>query len=101
MWHRTLSTAMLLGLLAAPNATGEELTLAGAMARARSNAREVAAARARADASAQRLQQAKAHRLPRISAQEIWMRTDSPADAFGLVLNQERFSLAEFARSNS
>lgn len=100
MWHRTLPTAMLLGLLAAPSATGEELTLADAMARARSDAREVAAAQARAEAGAERLRQARAHRLPQLSLQEVWMRTDSPADAFGLLLNQERFSLADFAAGN-
>ena len=97
MWHRMLPTATLLGLLAAPPAVAEDLTLANAMARARAGAREVVAARARAEVGAQRLREARAHRLPRISLQEVWMRTDSPADAFGLLLNQERFSLADFA----
>jgi outer membrane protein TolC len=74
----------------------ERISLAAAMDRARSSAREVAAAWARADASARRLEQAKSYRLPRLRLEESWMRTDSPADVFGLQLQQERFSFAEF-----
>jgi outer membrane protein TolC len=67
------------------------------MARARKQAREVTAAQARAEAGSQRVRQARAFRLPSVSLQEVWVRTDSPAEAFGLVLNQERFSLQDFA----
>lgn len=91
-----LASAFLL-LLGWPAAEGEELGLAGAMARARTHAREVTAASARAEASERRARAASSHRLPRVSLQEIWLRTDSPAEAFGLLLNQERFSLVEFA----
>jgi outer membrane protein TolC len=75
---------------------GEELSLATAMARARAGAWEVAAARARAEAGAQRLDQARSFRRPRLRLEEVWMRTDSPADVFGLQLQQERFSFADF-----
>ena len=97
MIHRILLAAALLWLPSTAQAGASELSLAGAMARAREQAREVTAARARIEASAQSERQARAYRLPKLSLQEIWIRTDSPAEAFGLLLNQERFSLAEFA----
>ena len=58
------------------------------------------AAAARVDAGAQRLRQARAERLPKLVAQEVWMRTDSPAEAFALQLNQERFSFPAFVASD-
>ncbi|MCB1056338.1 MAG: TolC family protein [Acidobacteria bacterium] len=82
--------------LAARAAGADPLTLEQAMARAREQSREVLAASARADAGAARLRQAKGHRLPQVSLEEIWMHTDSPAEAFALQLNQERFSFADF-----
>jgi outer membrane protein len=87
-------------LLTALPAAAEQLSLAAAMARARSDAREVAAARARADAGGRRLEQARSYRLPRLRLEEIWLRTDSPADVFGLQLQQERFSFAGFVASD-
>lgn len=89
--------AALLGAALPLRVQAEELDLARAMARARAQAREVTAALARRQASAQRVRQAEAYRLPKVTVQQIWMRTDSPADAFGSLLNQERFSLEEFA----
>ena len=97
MSPRSVLVAALLCFLPSPLAEGEELDLKGAMARAREQAREVTAVRARVQASSQRVRQARAIRLPKVSLHEIWMRTDSPADSFGLLLNQERFSLPEFA----
>lgn len=97
MIRRLLIAATLAGVLFPPRAGGEELDLAAAMARARAQANEVVAAQARAEAGASRLRMAKAFRLPKVRLQEIWIRSDSPAEAFGLLLNQERFSLPEFA----
>ncbi len=94
---RTLLALFLLCLPTPSGAESERIDLAGAMARARGEAREVAAAHARARAGDERVRQAEAFRLPKVSAQEIWVRTDSPADAFGLLLNQEIFSLPDFA----
>jgi len=74
----------------------QELSLREAMARARTNARQVASAESRLAASRQALSEAKAYRLPRLQLQEVWLRTDSPAEAFALQLNQERFSFADF-----
>jgi outer membrane protein len=90
----TLFVALLLA--GAPGATAEHLTLASALATAREHAREATAARDRADATNERLGQAKGSRLPALSVYEIWIRTDSPAEAFALKLNQARFSFADF-----
>lgn len=98
---RVLALALGAGLLAgaarsAAQPLQEPLALDAAMARARSGAFETAAAEARRLGGAQRLREARGHRLPTVSLQEIWIRTDSPADAFGLTLNQERFSFPDF-----
>jgi outer membrane protein TolC len=77
-------------------AAAGELTLAAAMAQARQRGYEVAAADARVEAARQQERQAAARRLPVVRLQEIWMRTDSPAEAFALTLNQERFSFPDF-----
>jgi outer membrane protein TolC len=95
----SLAFGLALGLLAS-NAGAEELTLAHAMALARGEAREVAAAQARAEAAGARLEEARGHRLPTVSLQEVGIRTDSPAEAFALTLNQERFSFAAFAAAD-
>lgn len=83
--------------LALPSHVGaEEIDLAAAMTRARSEARPVAAARSRLEASESRLRQARGARLPSVKVEETWISTDSPADAFGLLLNQKRFSFTDF-----
>lgn len=102
----TTPTAILAALLtvllaAAPAAAAEvpdggSLDLARAMATARDRAREVAAAEARHAASLERVDEARGYRWPTVRLQEIWMRTDSPAEAFALTLNQERFSFPAF-----
>ncbi|HVS13079.1 MAG TPA: TolC family protein [Thermoanaerobaculia bacterium] len=94
--RRSTVATTVLGLLAAGAFAAEQLSLAEAMARARQDARGVAAAGARAEASQHQAREARAFRLPRVQLQETWIRTDSPADVFGLQLNQERFSFPEF-----
>jgi outer membrane protein TolC len=90
-----IASCALLALVA--RSSGAELVdLAGAMARARSAAREVAAAEARHDAAEARVRVARSHRLPQLRLSETWIRTDSPSQAFGLQLEQERFSFPEF-----
>lgn len=93
--HRAITTWICALALAAP-LHAEKLSLRQAMSLARQQAHEVAAAEARSAASQEQLRQARAYRLPRLQVQEIWMRTDSPAEAFALQLNQERFSFADF-----
>lgn len=94
----TLALLLLVGGGAAAGAAGAErpVDLASVMRQAREQAREVAAAKARQDAAAARAAEAKAYRLPQLRLQEIFARTDSPAEAFAFQLNQERFSFPEF-----
>ena len=82
--------------VAAAGVVAEPLSLRDAMQMARNSGRTVAAARARQSAAEARLDQAKGFRLPSVSLEEMFIRTDSPADAFALKLNQERFSFADF-----
>ncbi|MCL4838420.1 MAG: TolC family protein, partial [Thermoanaerobaculia bacterium] len=94
----TLALSLLLGGGAAAGAAEatRPVDLASVMRQAREQAREVAAARARQEAADARVSQAKAYRLPQLRLQEIYARTDSPAEAFAFQLNQERFSFPEF-----
>ncbi len=86
---------------ALPSRAAEEpLTLAGAMQRARENAREVVAARARRGAADARLSQAKGFRLPSLNLTALWTRTDNPAEVFALKLNQGVFSFPDFVSSD-
>ena len=86
-----------LTLAAAPALFADEtLTLAGALDRGRLQAHEIAVATARQRAAEARVQQAAGYRLPQVRISEQWIRTDSPADAFALLLNQERFSFPDF-----
>lgn len=87
---------LVLGAAMAASAAAEKLSLRQAMQRARDGAQEVSAARLRARAAEQKLRQASGFRLPAVSLEESFIRTDSPADAFALQLNQERFSFADF-----
>jgi outer membrane protein TolC len=76
------------------------LSLADALARGRAGAREPAAAAARQRAAEAATREALGHRLPQVRLSEQWIRTDSPADAFGMLLNQERFSFPAFVAGN-
>jgi outer membrane protein TolC len=96
----TRIAALILTLAAVVPAGAETLTLRSAMERARLQAREVTAARSRAAAAAERLDQVQAQRFPTISLDEIWTRTDSPAEVFAFQLNQERFSFSDFVTSD-
>src|SRR5271169_6748195 len=100
--------ALLAAALGAPSFAGAEtgpgpaspLTLAGTMQRARESAREVVAAQARRQAAEARADQARAFRLPSLNLTELWMRTNNPAEAFALKLNQGVFSFPAFVASN-
>jgi outer membrane protein len=105
----TVRTLALLGALGAAlsahpapaaSAAEEPLTLAGAMQRARENAREVGAARARLEAAESRVSQAKGFRFPSVNLTELWTRTDNPAEVFALKLNQGTFSFPDFVQSD-
>jgi outer membrane protein TolC len=98
--------ALVAAALAAPafaraeTGPGSPLTLASAMQKARESAREVTSARARRGASEARASQAKAFRLPSLNLTALYMRTNNPAEAFALKLNQGTFSFPEFVASN-
>lgn len=104
--RRTASRLLLMAAAAAsalggrPAGGAETLTLTEAMARARAEAREIKAAAAREQAAAARLAQARGFRLPSVTLHEHFISTDSPAEAFALKLNQERFSFADFMTSD-
>jgi outer membrane protein len=83
-----------------PQAPPSPLTLATAMQEARKSAREVTAAQARQGAAEARASQAKAFRLPSVNLTALYMRTNNPAEAFALKLNQGTFSFPEFVASN-
>ncbi len=74
----------------------EGINLSQAMQQARAHAFTVQAARERQSAAELELRQAKGGRLPTLSFDETWVRTDSPAEAFAFKLNQERFSFPDF-----
>lgn len=101
--HRLLTILGLTVALAASPVRGQEavrLSLPDALARAREQALEVTAADSRAEAAGAQLRQARAYRLPTVQLQEMWNRTDSPAEAFAFQLNQERFSFPAFTQSD-
>jgi outer membrane protein len=100
--NRSLLLLAVLGALAASPAPAadEALTLAGAMQRARENAREVVAARARQQAADARTSQAKGYRLPSLNLTALWTRTNNPAEVFALKLNQGTFSFPDFVQSD-
>ncbi len=86
--------------LTPPLLADETLTLATALDRGRLQARETVAASARQRAAEARAKEAAGYRLPQVRLSEQWIRTDSPADAFGMLLNQERFSFPAFVAGN-
>lgn len=97
--NRIYPALLLTGFLAPGAASAQDpapLSLAEALARGRTGARETVAAAARQRAAEAKAKQAAGYRLPQIRLSEQWIRTDSPADAFALLLNQERFSFPDF-----
>jgi len=97
---RPLALLPLFALPAFAQAAGEPsvspLSLRDALAGGRERAREAVAARSRIDAAEARSREARGYRLPQVRLSEQWIRTDSPADAFALLLNQERFAFGDF-----
>ncbi len=90
----------LAGSVRAAEPAPSPLTLASAMQKARESAREVTAAQARQGAAEARASQAKAMRLPSLNLTALFMRTNNPAEAFALKLNQGTFSFPEFVASD-
>ena len=79
-----------------PDGDGATLDLPGAIRLAREHNPTLRGSEANADAAHAAKREAWLHRLPAVVARETAVRTNSPADAFGLQLMQERFSFPEF-----
>jgi len=99
MTNAILATVLLF-VLAPCSTDAETLRLEQAMNLARERAPEVTAAQARHRAQTARVDLARAQRRPQIRLSEVWLRTDSPSEVFGLQLNQERFSFPDFIASD-
>jgi len=74
----------------------DSLSLGDAVALARKNNPAVLQSEAKRWAAESALRAARRSRFPAVEAREVAIRTDSPADAFGLQLMQERFSFQSF-----
>jgi outer membrane protein TolC len=85
-----------LAAAAAPSLAAEPLTLPEAVRLAEANSPALLEAQAQNDAARAAAREARASRWPVLEARELALRTDSPADAFGLQLVQERFSFPAF-----
>jgi outer membrane protein len=77
-------------------ASSPPLSLGQAVLLARAHNPMVLESRARSESARQASTEARLTRLPAIALRETGVRTDSPADAFGLQLMQERFSFPAF-----
>ncbi|MEW6364139.1 MAG: TolC family protein [Acidobacteriota bacterium] len=84
----------------APHLTAEPLSLPQAIELARQNSPAILESAAHMDAAAQARSEARNSRWPSLEFREVLVRTDSPADVFGLKLMQEKFSFPDFVRSD-
>jgi outer membrane protein len=107
-WRTALLTALLAATLAgglaaaAPSQelAGERLSLVRAVELARENSPAIREAEANRDAARAAKRDAWLNHLPAVEARETAVRTDSPADVFGMQLMQERFSFPAFTTSD-
>lgn len=83
-----------------PVPAASPLTLEAAVSFAEQHSPMVVSAHERHRAAEAQRNEMRGMRLPTITAREIALRTDSPADAFGLQLMQERFSFPSFVASD-
>ena len=93
--------AAILALVLAGSARGAEpLSLTDAVRLARAQSPMIREADARKEAARAAKREAWLYRLPSVEGREIALRTDSPADVFGLQLMQERFSFPTFTQTD-
>lgn len=95
-WHRLLAASAVWAAGTAAAATAEPLSVAQAVRKALQANPAVLQARAQTAAAGASAREAGAARLPAVELREVALRTDAPADAFGLRLMQERFSFPAF-----
>ena len=92
---------MVLACMALARAAGAEpLTLTDAVRTALAHSPMMEESRANATTARAGRTQVRGMGLPALEIRELALRTDSPADAFGLQLMQERFSFPEFTQSD-
>ncbi len=84
-----------------PMAARQKLTLRHAIRIALERSPYLQAIESERDAGQTYRDEAKGYRLPQVDVSEIYLRTNSPADVFGLQLNQETFSMADFAMTDA
>ena len=77
--------------------TGTSLTLADAIARARTTHPDASVAAAAEQAAARGATQARAGYLPTVDLIESWQRGNQPVFVFSSLLSQRRFTAANFA----
>ena len=91
------AAAVLLALmLATPAASQTRLTLADAIARARSDTPDARVAAAAAGEAAERVREARAGYWPRLDVTESVQRGDQPVYVFSSLLSQRQFTAANF-----
>jgi outer membrane protein TolC len=97
---RALVAAVLVWMTLPRGAAAETLTLADAVRTAFENSPQVRESRANAATARAGRTEVRGMGLPALEIREVGLRTNSPADAFGLQLMQERFSFPAFTTSD-
>jgi outer membrane protein len=93
--------AIALAWMLVPHASAAEpLSLTAAVGLSLENSPQVLGSRAQAATARAGRQQVRGMGLPALEIREVGLRTNSPADAFGLQLMQERFSFPAFTTSD-
>jgi len=97
--HHSLITSILIIATSAASAQ-EVLTVDAAVNLALERSPAVQAARSAAEAADARHRKARGFRLPTVDLSETYSRTDNPAEAFAMTLNQKRFDFDDFLVSD-
>ncbi|MFB3852470.1 MAG: TolC family protein [Vicinamibacterales bacterium] len=95
--RQTLVTTLLLVAASVRPGTAQQLSLQQAVDRALARNPGIVAAAASVEEASGRVGQARSGYLPRVDLVESWHRGNQPVYAFGSLLNQRRFTEAEFA----
>jgi outer membrane protein len=94
---RTAVAAAVLGVGGTAARAGQELSLAGALEVALRSSPALHLAGAEVDAASARFREARASRLPQLTARQSFVRSNNPVFVFGSLLEQGRFSESDFA----
>jgi len=99
-WLMRVAVLASIAAASCPSHAASRLTLTEAVQIALRENPDVLRAGAQSDAAGAARREASSMRLPHVQIREIALRTDSPADVFGLELMQERFSFSSFVASD-